>query len=133
MTRSFHKLAGAAQVGRCLVVLVALAAGPLWAQTSHDVPAPADRSAAITFGSRLIQGWYAEGKLHVFLMIDGFKVTQDGWKLSARDGVVWFDEAAVGADGEKILGIYAEENVVIEAPGRQRPIRLNRLYRAAQP
>jgi hypothetical protein len=81
----------------------------------------------IVWSSRSIQHWYEADKLHVFLMIDGFRVEQGGWTLTARDGVVWMDESQMGAGKPVVLGIYAEDGVTVQAPGGE-AVKADSLY-----
>ena len=110
-----------------LVFLAALAA-PLEAQLSRHVPLPTDGAAAVNWSSRVIHNWYETDTLHVFLMIDGFRVEQGKWSLTARDGVVWFDEKPDGNGGRKILAVYAEDNVVVQGPGIEAPLKFDSIY-----
>jgi lipopolysaccharide transport LptD-like protein len=105
-----------------------LLCGDAVAQSSATVPLPGAASGNIVWSSRVIQHWYERDKLHTFLMIDGLKVTQGQWTLTARDGVVWLDESQLGASGEVTLGIYAEESVVVKGPGIEKPLTFDRLY-----
>ena len=97
-------------------LLVAALAMPVGAQSSRHVPLPTDGAAPITWSSRVIHNWYETETVHVFLMIDGFKVRQGKWSLTARDGIVWFDERTGADGGRKVLGIYAEDKVVVTGP-----------------
>ena len=69
-------------------------------------PPPAVPTIQVT--GRVIHTWYEEDGLRVILVIDGFTVLTQEEQLTARDGVVWFDEAAARETGRAELGIYAE-------------------------
>lgn len=88
-------------------------------QFSQPVPLPADQRQPIRFGSRLIEHWYEQDKMHVFMLLDGVRIEQGQWQLKARDAVIWLDEAAA-AEGEVKLGIYAEGDVSISSPQFER-------------
>jgi len=109
-------------------LLVAALAMPVGAQSSRHVPLPTDGAAPITWSSRVIHNWYETETVHVFLMIDGFKVRQGKWSLTARDGIVWFDERTGADGGRKVLGIYAEDKVVVTGPGVEKAVKLDSVY-----
>ncbi len=84
---------------------------------------------------RVIHAWQAESGERVLLVVDGFTVLTEREQLTARDGVVWVDEAEARRTGRVRLGVYAETAVEfrradgrverydsvylpIEAPGR---------------
>ncbi|MBN2582679.1 MAG: hypothetical protein JXL80_06390 [Planctomycetes bacterium] len=97
------------------------------AQMSADVPLPADSKANIQLTSRVTQSWYAAEKLLVVMLIDGFTVRQGEWTLTCRDGVAWCDESQ-WTDQNKVVGIYAEDNVTISGPGLAEPVKLDMVY-----
>lgn len=128
MIESARKPAAHLTLGALAALVLALAAGPLAAQSSQTAPLANETKAKITWSSRAIQHWYEKDKLHVFLMIDGFRVEQNGWTLTARDGVVWLDESQMGAGKSVVLGVYAEDTVVVQAPGEAEPKKFDSLY-----
>ena len=73
-----------------------------------DAP-PAVPTIQVT--GRVIHTWYDEDGRRVILVIDGFTVLTEAEQLTARDGVVWFDEAAARRTGRAELGVYAETGV----------------------
>ena len=73
-------------------------------------PAPAPEPMVQVTG-RLIHSWNEKPDLRVILVIDGFTVMTRGEQLTARDGVIWFDEAEARKTGRTLLGIYAETGV----------------------
>ncbi len=122
-------------------VVAGLAALAVWAALSAAASAqtskaivPTDTKATIKLASHVIEHWYDEDnvKLHIFLMIDGFRVEQGGWTLRAQDGVVWLDEGAIGPDGRKTLGVYAEGKVEITGPGIVKPLEMDSVYLTLQ-
>ena len=86
-----------------------LAAAHLASAAEPQAQAPAVPTLQIT--GRVIHTWYDEDGLRVIVVIDGFTVLSADEQLTARDGVVWFDEAAARASGHAELGIYAETQV----------------------
>jgi len=86
-------------------------------------PAPESPVAkpTIQVSGRVIHTWHDEEYgARAILVIDGFTVlTTRGEQLTARDGVIWFDEEAAGKTGRAELGIYAETAVEVKrADGR---------------
>lgn len=73
--------------------------------------ADADAAPMIQVTGRVIHTWYAEPDVRVMLAIDGFTVMTAKEQLTARDGVVWFDEAEARRTGAVHLGVYAETGV----------------------
>jgi len=97
------------------VALCAAGAPPADAAApSAPAATPADASDAapmIQVTGRVIHTWYAQPDVRVILVIDGFTVMTVKEQLTARDGVVWFDEAEARRTGTVRLGIYAETGV----------------------
>ncbi len=60
---------------------------------------------------RIIHTWYVRPGLRAMLVIDGFTVMTAKEQLTARDGVVWFNESAAKKTGRPRLGVYAETGV----------------------
>jgi len=94
------------------VAWVAAATGP--ANAAEPVP-PAQPTIQIS--GRVIHTWYEKEGLRVILVIDGFTVMTHQEQLTARDGVVWFDEAAAQKTGRAELGVYAETSVELRRTG----------------
>jgi len=84
-----------------LVLSVACAAARA-AEAEAGAPAP-----MIQVTGRIIHTWYERPGLRVMLVIDGFTVMTAKEQLTARDGVVWFDEGAA-TTSKATLGVYAE-------------------------
>jgi len=85
------------------------------APPSAESKAPAYDGPVIQVTGRVMHQWYAKPGLRVILVIDGFTVLTRSQQLTARDGVVWFDEAAARA-GKTRLGVYAETGVEYRGP-----------------
>ncbi|MDP6380327.1 MAG: LptA/OstA family protein, partial [Phycisphaerae bacterium] len=64
---------------------------------------------------RVIHTWRVGAEMRVFLVVDGFVFSWDGQQVSARRGVVWFDEAKAKKTGKFDLGVYAEGNATVQA------------------
>jgi hypothetical protein len=94
------------------VVWAALAADPV--NAAEPVP-PAQPTIQIS--GRVIHTWYEKEGLRVILVIDGFTVLTHGEQLTARDGVVWFDEAAAQKTGRAELGVFAETGAELRRTG----------------
>ena len=98
-----------------------LAAAVAWAALAAD-PANAAEPVApaqptIQISGRVIHTWYEKEGLRAILVIDGFTVMTHQEQLTARDGVVWFDEAAAQKTGRAELGVYAETSVELRRTG----------------
>jgi hypothetical protein len=88
------------------VALSAVSAGARAADVEAAAPAP-----MIQVTGRVIHTWYERPGLRVMLVIDGFTVMTAKEQLTARDGVVWFDEQAARTGDKATLGVYAETGV----------------------
>ena len=96
------------------VRVLVCAALTLWVVSAGLCAAEADATAPapmIQVTGRIIHTWYARPALRVMLVIDGFTVMTAKEQLTARDGVVWFDEQAATKSGKATLGVYAETGV----------------------
>ena len=105
------------------ITLAILVGGGRVCADAPDLPADADRHGpnppapvagsepTIQITGRVIHTWYEKPDLRVILIIDGFTVLTRQEQLTARDGVVWFDEAEAKKTGKATLGIYAETGV----------------------
>jgi hypothetical protein len=80
---------------------------------------PAAAKPAIQISGRLIHTWYEKPGVRVILAIDGFTVQTRQGVLTARDGVVWFDETEAQKSGRVALGVYAETGVEFKHTGGQ--------------
>lgn len=78
---------------------------------------PAAAAPMIQVSGRLIHSWMEPADVRVILVIDGFTVMTAGEQLTARDGCVWFDEAAARRTGKAVLGVYAETGVEYRKAG----------------
>jgi hypothetical protein len=88
------------------------AANPPAARPDPNPTAPSAASEpALQVTGRVIHTWYEKPDLRVLLIIDGFTVMTPQEQLTARDGVVWFDEAEAKKTGKVTLGLYAETEV----------------------
>ena len=88
----------------CAALVLSVACGAARAaEVEAGAPAP-----MIQVTGRIIHTWYERPGLRVMLVIDGFTVMTAKEQLTARDGVVWFDEGAATASGKATLGVYAE-------------------------
>jgi len=67
---------------------------------------------------RLIHTWYESPGLRVIMVIDGFTVMTHSEQLTARDGCIWFDEAAAKKTGKVTLGVYSETGVEYRHAGK---------------
>jgi len=94
------------------VAWVAAATAPV--NAAEPVP-PAQPTIQIS--GRVIHTWYEKEGLRVILVIDGFAVLTHGDQLTARDGVVWFDEAAAQKTGRAELGVFAETGAELRRTG----------------
>jgi hypothetical protein len=94
------------------VAWVAAATAPV--NAAEPVP-PAQPTIQIS--GRVIHTWYEKEGLRVILVIDGFTVLTHGEQLTARDGVVWFDEAAAQKTGRAELGVFAETGAELRRTG----------------
>jgi len=102
---------------RATTVLVC-AAAMLWVACGTGRAAEADAgepAPLIQVTGRIIHTWYERPGLRIMLVIDGFTVMTAKEQLTARDGVVWFDEQAATASGKATLGVYAETGVAYKA------------------
>ena len=88
------------------VMLSAASAAARAAEGEPGAPAP-----MIQVTGRIIHTWYERPALRVILVIDGFTVMTAKQQLTARDGVVWFDEGEATKTGKATLGVYAETGV----------------------
>jgi len=68
---------------------------------------------------RVVHTWEEKPGLRIILVIDGFTVLTRSEQLTARDGVIWFDEAEARKSGKAVLGVYAETGVEFKAAGGQ--------------
>jgi hypothetical protein len=68
---------------------------------------------------RIVHTWEEKPGLRIILVIDGFTVMTRSEQLTARDGVIWFDEAEARKTGKAVLGVYAETGVEFKAAGGQ--------------
>ncbi len=80
---------------------------------------PAVAKPRIQVAGRLIHTWYDKPGLRVILVIDGFTVQSRQEQLTARDGVIWFDEDEARKTGRVSLGIFAETGVEYRRAGGQ--------------
>ena len=85
---------------------------------ARAAPAPADNAEKpataepmIQVSGRVMHVWDERPGLKVILVIDGFTVMTRTEQLTARDGVIWFDETKARRFGKATLGIYAETGV----------------------
>ena len=105
-------------------------AEPAAASTAADggvSPAPAASSPASTakpsteplvqVSGRVIHTWFEKPGLRVMLVIDGFTVLTRQDQVTARDGVIWFDEEEAKKTGKASLGVYAETGVEYRQAG----------------
>ena len=68
---------------------------------------------------RVVHTWEEKPGLRIIMVIDGFTVLTRSEQLTARDGVIWFDEAEARKTGKAVLGVYAETGVEFKAAGGQ--------------
>ena len=81
-------------------------------------PTPAGE-LLIQVSGRVIHTWFEKPGLRVILAIDGFTVMTRQEQLTARDGVLWFDEEEARKTGKASLGVYAETGVEYKRTGGQ--------------
>jgi len=93
------------------VALCAARAAPPSSPAAETPADAAEPAPMIQVTGRVIHTWYAQPDLRVMLVIDGFTVMTVKEQLTARDGVVWFDEAEARRTGTVRLGVYAETGV----------------------
>jgi hypothetical protein len=89
--------------------------------TGPVVVTPPDQPAkpSVQIAGRLIHTWYEKPGLRVLVVIDGFVVQSRQEQVSARDGVIWFDEEAARRTGRMVLGVFAETGVEYRRVGGQ--------------
>jgi len=95
---------------------VCAAEAPAEARGPAAAKAPAEDAPIIQVTGRVIHAWRPKPDLRVILVIDGFTILTGSEQLTARDGVIWFDEAAAKA-GMARLGVYAETGVAHRQAG----------------
>ena len=107
-------------------VLGAATAGPAPPSATTPVPEASKPSQPTPSGEPLIQvsgrvihTWFEKPGLRVILVIDGFTVMTRQEQLTARDGVLWFDEEEARKTGKASLGVYAETGVEYKRTGGQ--------------
>jgi len=88
---------------------------PAAGQAGRAAPAepekPASSEPLIQVTGRVVHTWEDKPGLRIILVIDGFTVLTRDEQLTARDGVIWFDEDAARRTGKAALGVYAETGV----------------------
>jgi len=65
---------------------------------------------------RVVHTWEEKPGLRIIMVIDGFTVLGHNEQLTARDGVIWFDETEARKSGKAVLGVYAETGVELKGP-----------------
>jgi hypothetical protein len=98
-------------------------------RAAKPAPAPAPTAAAprktapatpITqVSGRVMHSWYEKPGLKIILVIDGFTIITNQEQITARDGVIWFDEDEAKKTGKIVLGVYAETGVEYRHAGGQ--------------
>jgi len=68
---------------------------------------------------RVVHTWEEKPGLRIIMVIDGFTVMTRSEQLTARDGLLWFDEAEARKTGKAVLGVYAETGVEFKRTGGQ--------------
>ena len=72
---------------------------------------PASAEPLLQVTGRVVHTWEEKPGVRIMLVIDGFTVLTRIEQLTARDGVIWFDEDAARKSGKAVLGVYAETGV----------------------
>ncbi len=80
-------------------------------------PKTASSAPVIQVSGRVIHTWFERPGLKVILVIDGFTVMTRQEQLTARDGVIWFDEEEARKTGRVTIGVYAETGVEYRKTG----------------
>ena len=80
-----------------------------------EAEATASPASMIQVTGRVIHTWDDSAGVQVMLVIDGLTVMTAREQLTARDGVIWFDEGAAKKTGKVVLGVYAETGVEYKA------------------
>jgi len=89
-------------------------AGPVTPVEVQEAPAA---EPLIQVTGRVVHTWEEKPGLRIIMVIDGFTVLTRTEQLTARDGVIWFDEAEARKTGKAVLGVYAETGVDFKSAG----------------
>ncbi|MCX5685011.1 MAG: hypothetical protein NT049_15205 [Planctomycetota bacterium] len=90
---------------------------PIIAPTEPAEGAKTSTEPIIQVTGRIVHTWEEKPGVRIILVIDGFTVMTRTEQLTARDGVIWFDEAEARKTGKAVLGVYAETGVEYKAAG----------------
>jgi hypothetical protein len=89
--------------------VLAATAGLAGAGPAAEPAPPAE--GGVHVAGRVFYTWYEKPDLRVLMVIGGFSLRSGGDALTARDGVVWFDEAEARRTRRVRVGVYAETAV----------------------